>query len=280
MVRWAGRDEGYDMASDWSTLNSALLRAAEADLISAALAAAEMVASTWTTAAPPEARDAPLLALNAVRKWRANGGGLPEMKSLAAAAYAAVGHSGLPPGGPRHAALSAAHAAFALAFWNAGERQKVLEAARAAIANAEAVTGDGVVVNALLDRLLAAQTASTVSPGVMRQLLFQVEGLKREGSRCYVAGRNCEASVRIEDQFTTLAPRLQTVGNPIRLRVERILTYGKYLNQIDPGLTAELELSGAEIGALAPFDIHGTSYLPLFADTELLGEGDFHVDRQ
>jgi hypothetical protein len=105
----------------------------------------------------------------------------------------------------------------------------------------------------------------------MRELLFQVEGLRHEGAHCHVIGRNCGTCIRVGDEFTEVALRGEARGTEVRLRIEAIVTYRRRLNQLDPGLTAELELSGDEVAAADPkIDLSGRSDLALFATTEIL----------
>jgi hypothetical protein len=113
----------------------------------------------------------------------------------------------------------------------------------------------------------------------MRAILFQVEGWKRIGDRVYVGGRNCGDALRIGDEFSGVAPRSSSERRPVKLRVERILFFGRYLNRLDPVHTAELELSGLpeELPA-APFDLSGCSGLDLFTSCEVLGTGYLHLD--
>jgi hypothetical protein len=112
----------------------------------------------------------------------------------------------------------------------------------------------------------------------VRHLFFQVEGWKRIGATLYVGGRNCGTDIRVGDAFSSVLTRGSHSSAPTALRVEKILLYGKYLNQIDSGMTAELELSGADAALPeAPLDLHGDSELPSFDSAEVLGSGTFHL---
>jgi hypothetical protein len=102
----------------------------------------------------------------------------------------------------------------------------------------------------------------------VRNVHFQVASILREGSRLFVGGRNCRDALAIGD----VVP-----GPEGDVRVEAILTYRRFLNVLDPGLTGELELSGDGVAAIQPgFDLVGrleTELPPL----EITGEGEFHV---
>lgn len=102
----------------------------------------------------------------------------------------------------------------------------------------------------------------------MRDVHFQVVSIQREGSRVFVGGRNCGDALALGDV-------LRGVSGDVR--VDAILTYGRYLNALDPGLTAELELSGDGVATVEPgFDLRGQSQRAA-PRIELLGEGEFHV---
>ena len=102
----------------------------------------------------------------------------------------------------------------------------------------------------------------------MRDVHFQVVSIQREGSRVFVGGRNCGDALALGDV-------LQSVRGEVR--VDAILTYRRYLNSLDPGLTAELELSGDGAATIEPgFDLRGQSQ-GVAPRVELLGEGEFHV---
>jgi hypothetical protein len=64
----------------------------------------------------------------------------------------------------------------------------------------------------------------------------------------------------------------------VSLVVRGILAYGKYLNQVDPGMTVELELELLAVEKpLAGEALVGESSAPAFEEYEVLGSGDFHV---
>lgn len=59
------------------------------------------------------------------------------------------------------------------------------------------------------------------------------------GGRCY------EDLNRLEDEFSSvlgIPGGSPGTDRPVSLRVRAIPLYGRYMNQLDPGLTAELEL--------------------------------------
>ncbi len=102
----------------------------------------------------------------------------------------------------------------------------------------------------------------------MRELHFQVALIHREGARLFAGGRNCGDAIALGDLLD---------GPGAAVRVKAILTYRRYLNILDPGLTGELELSGEALGAIEPgAELFGKvqAGLPVL---ELLGEGEFHV---
>jgi hypothetical protein len=107
----------------------------------------------------------------------------------------------------------------------------------------------------------------------MRVILFQIVEWKQVGDRVHVTGRNCGADLQTGDTFSESSPWLSTDRQPVRLRVERILFYRSYINQIGPGLTAELELSGPDAAHLAGrMELHGRSSVELNS-IEILGPG-------
>jgi hypothetical protein len=102
----------------------------------------------------------------------------------------------------------------------------------------------------------------------MREVRFLVASIHRDGPRLFVGGRNCGDALAVGDVVRGL-------GGDVR--VEAILTYRRYLNVLDPGLTAELELSGNGIEPIQPgSDLIGTLQTGL-PPLKLLGEGEFHV---
>jgi hypothetical protein len=113
----------------------------------------------------------------------------------------------------------------------------------------------------------------------MRALFFIVEGWKQVGDRVFVGGRNCGDIIRVGDEFSSTGPLSSLERRPTRLRIERILFYRKYMNQLDPVMTAELELSGSiDDLSSAQIELHGSSQLNLFEKYEVLGTGEFHLD--
>ena len=100
----------------------------------------------------------------------------------------------------------------------------------------------------------------------MREVHFQVASVHHDGTRLFVGGRNCGQALALGDV-------VGSVGGDVR--VEAILTYGRYLNVLDPGLTGELELSGDGIAAIeAGADLVATLHTAP-SPLELLGEGSF-----
>jgi hypothetical protein len=85
--------------------------------------------------------------------------------------------------------------------------------------------------------------------------------------------------LRLGDEFWSLRGRGRAEGESRILRVDRILTYGRYLNQLDSGLTAELALRGEWPRTFrGTLDLVGHSELPLFDSIQIVGRGDLHVD--
>jgi hypothetical protein len=113
----------------------------------------------------------------------------------------------------------------------------------------------------------------------MRAIYFQVEGWKKSGDRLFVGGRNCGDDIRIDDVFSGVGSRSSADRRPTKLRIESILFFRKYMNQLNTGMTAELELSGSiDDVSSSPLDLHGSSPLDLFESFEILGSGDFHSE--
>lgn len=101
-----------------------------------------------------------------------------------------------------------------------------------------------------------------------REVHFQVASIHRAGARLFVGGRNSGHALACGDVLR---------GPGGEVRVEAILTYRQYLNILDPGLTAELELSGAGTAAIeGGSDLVAGLQTPL-PPLELLGEGQPHV---
>lgn len=104
--------------------------------------------------------------------------------------------------------------------------------------------------------------------------------------RIYVGGRVIGDVIRLGDCFTASVPGttnaeddFERLGRPISMVVCAILTYGKYVNQIHPGMTAELELEPHTDASIKVGEaIVGESELLPFEAGEILGTGDFHVE--
>jgi hypothetical protein len=119
----------------------------------------------------------------------------------------------------------------------------------------------------------------------MRRLLFQVDVVAEGPDRLYVAGRSYGDLIRLGDLFTA---SVQASGGdqggaardtrPVSLLVRGIQLYRKYVNQVDPGMTAELELEFlAHDRAAAGETLLGEASTPAFADYEVLGSGEPHI---
>lgn len=119
----------------------------------------------------------------------------------------------------------------------------------------------------------------------MRQLLFSVDVVDVGAERLYVGGRVCGDLIRLGDCFSSSAPAADldrgiaaSHARQVSLVVRGILAYRKYLNQVDPGMTAELELEPLAVEMpLVGEALVGESSAPAFAEFEVLGSGDFHV---
>lgn len=76
---------------------------------------------------------------------------------------------------------------------------------------------------------------------------FGVHKASFDGDRAFVAGRCFTGPIRVGAVFTQLRrfhPVQTENGIPVELVVTRIIAYGHQLDEIQEGLTAELELSG------------------------------------
>jgi hypothetical protein len=115
----------------------------------------------------------------------------------------------------------------------------------------------------------------------VRRLLFPVDVIAEGPGRLYVGGRVCGDLIRLGDCFTASVARPgqpDAARRPVSLAVRGILLYRRYLNQVDPGMTAELELEPltAECPAVGEALVaEATS--PPFAECEVLGAGELHV---
>jgi hypothetical protein len=108
-----------------------------------------------------------------------------------------------------------------------------------------------------------------------RMLHAIVSTVVRDAESIYVGVRCCGDPIQVGDRLVTSAGADEADG---ALRVERILTYGKYLNRLDTGMTGELALSG-----LLAMELHGGSELRGESETStepacILGEGEFHIE--
>src|SRR5262245_5106396 len=120
-----------------------------------------------------------------------------------------------------------------------------------------------------------------------RRIEFSVELTRTQTDRIFVAGRCYHGPLRVGDVFTEAyryiraesfadyvvpPPRCDDSVREFQLEVKSIFLYGRYLNQIDAGLTAELELTGDGAIPLATGDVMGgQSALPTFGEVEILG---------
>jgi|tagenome__1003787_1003787.scaffolds.fasta_scaffold20787913_2 hypothetical protein len=102
----------------------------------------------------------------------------------------------------------------------------------------------------------------------MREIHFHVASVHRAGARLFVGGRNCRQPLAVGDVVR---------GPGGDVRVDAILIYRRYLNILDPGLTGELELSGAGVAAIEPGSDLVASLQTALPPLELLGEGLPHV---
>lgn len=110
-----------------------------------------------------------------------------------------------------------------------------------------------------------------------RQLRFSVEAQTNEVDKIYVSGRVRGDSVRVGDCFERTLGELGH-ERPVSLIVRAILTYRKYVNQVDRGMTAELELEAKDRELLSVGEVLiGQSDEPPYPEHEILGEGDFHT---
>lgn len=102
----------------------------------------------------------------------------------------------------------------------------------------------------------------------MRDLHFLVAAIHRDGERLFVGGRNCGDGISLGDVLS---------GPQGTVVVEAILTYRRYMNALDPGLSGELELRGDGVESIEPTsNLHGRCEGDVPA-REVLGMGEFHV---
>ncbi len=124
----------------------------------------------------------------------------------------------------------------------------------------------------------------------MRTILYSIDGTKQINDRLFVAGRCCESEIRIGDFFTEIVSTSRNSNNPheldyltksvCNLEVVAILTYGSYINILEPGMTGEIELKFKfpikyQIGLY----LYGHPNNEPFEDFEILGKGEFHVKK-
>ena len=94
--------------------------------------------------------------------------------------------------------------------------------------------------------------------------IFLVEGTV-EGEQAHVIGRCGEFPIRLGDVFTTACRyrTRQTLEDfatppemlktcPVSLRVTEIKAYGRHLDELGPGMTGSLVLSGEDMGRIGP----------------------------
>jgi hypothetical protein len=112
-----------------------------------------------------------------------------------------------------------------------------------------------------------------------------VDVIAEASGRLYVGGRVCGDLIRLGDSFTAAVPApdweqgiAAPKARPVPLLVRGILLYRKYMNQVDPGMSAELELEPlAGERPIVGEALVGESLAPAFAEWEVLGSGEFHV---
>jgi hypothetical protein len=98
----------------------------------------------------------------------------------------------------------------------------------------------------------------------LRLLRFQIAEWSLGIDRVRVQGRNCGDGLRVGDQFAESTPWSTPESTGLRLRIERIRVHGESVSHLQPGKTAELELSGFECErAAARIELHGRSTVPL-----------------
>lgn len=114
----------------------------------------------------------------------------------------------------------------------------------------------------------------------MRQISFLIDVISESDRRVFVGGRVQGDPLQVGDRFTAAIPATECAaqGRPVLLAVRRILLYGRYLNQVGTGVSAELELEPLApgtpvLGEALIADVPST--LP--ADVIVFGAGEFHV---
>ena len=89
---------------------------------------------------------------------------------------------------------------------------------------------------------------------------FLIAYFQRQSDRVIVAGRCCQGPINVGERFHCLyesvvertedrygSSKRQGQGELVNLRVDSIFAYGHCFTQLDPGMTARLELSGEGI---------------------------------
>jgi len=127
-------------------------------------------------------------------------------------------------------------------------------------------TGDDkyLLSDALAESADAATTLWKVDFGEgasMRQIEFTADRLRYQSERLFVIGRCCEDTLVLGDTFSCVCeyekavsledyarPARRIEERPICLRVVSINAYGRELEFISPGMTAEIGLAGADLG--------------------------------
>ena len=109
---------------------------------------------------------------------------------------------------------------------------------------------------------------------------FSVEVIRREGDSLFIGGRCYDSPIRLGDRFSEAfryrpvesiddygqpAQRVAHSEHVIDLEVKSIKIYGINVNQIDSGLTAELQMIGSADKQLEEGEVMGgLSRLPRF----------------
>jgi hypothetical protein len=104
----------------------------------------------------------------------------------------------------------------------------------------------------------------------MRRIEFIVHAVRTDGGLCYVAGRSCGDTLRIGDTFQRWRGNGSSEDASLSLCVESIRLYGRYLNQIESGMTAELALRTRDVPSIELGTILGEAELPLFETSEIV----------
>jgi hypothetical protein len=134
---------------------------------------------------------------------------------------------------------------------------------------------------------IRSEIATTHFMATDRRIEFGVEQTRKVDDRLFVAGRCFRGPIRLGDVFTeafkyqpaasladyeTPSRQLDGSHREARYKVASLHCYNRYLNQIDGGLTAEIELLGDSTSSLSPGDVlGGQSTLPRFESIEIVG---------